>query len=162
MDRYSYNPAMGTQIHITDIEAAINYWRVQPGMIEGVSLGAPLRELAAVYGLMVYQKKTEIDPAQMSMKAKEAWMQWYLTTPDAPCIAICTTSQGDMVCKGCGRTFEEVQYWTAMTPPQKRAVWRRIVQEGTAWRFTRYKERAADVAKDDQPVSLDEDKKKVK
>ena len=29
---------------------------------------------------------------------------WYAHTPDAPCIAICSTSQGDAVCKGCGRT----------------------------------------------------------
>ena len=63
--------------------------------------------------------------------------------PDAPCIAICSTSQGDAVCKGCGRTFDEVQHWTEMTPAEKRATWRRITQEGTAWRFNRYAERAA-------------------
>jgi predicted Fe-S protein YdhL (DUF1289 family) len=62
--------------------------------------------------------------------------------PDAPCIAICSTSQGDAVCKGCGRTFLEVQRWTEMSPFEKRATWRRITQEGTAWRFNRYAERA--------------------
>jgi predicted Fe-S protein YdhL (DUF1289 family) len=35
-----------------------------------------------------------------------------------------------------------VQHWPSMTPAQKRAVWRRITQEGTAWRFNRYAERA--------------------
>ncbi|MEO6363081.1 MAG: DUF1289 domain-containing protein, partial [Caldimonas sp.] len=65
----------------------------------------------------------------------------YRTTPDAPCIAICSTSQGDAVCKGCGRSFEEVQRWTTMTPAEKRVTWRRIGQEGTAWRFNRYAER---------------------
>jgi uncharacterized protein len=29
-----------------------------------------------------------------------------------------------------------------MTPGAKRATWRRITQEGTAWRFNRYAERA--------------------
>jgi hypothetical protein len=29
-----------------------------------------------------------------------------------------------------------------MTPAEKRATWRRISQEGTAWRFNRYAERA--------------------
>ena len=52
--------------------------------------------------------------------------RWYATMPDAPCIAICSTSQGDAVCKGCGRTFDEVQRWTEMTPGEKRATWRRI------------------------------------
>ncbi len=62
--------------------------------------------------------------------------------PDTPCIAICSTSQGDDDCKGCGRTFAEVQYWTEMAPPEKRAVWRRITLHGDAWRFNRYRERA--------------------
>jgi hypothetical protein len=29
-----------------------------------------------------------------------------------------------------------------MTPAEKRATWRRITQEATAWRFNRYAERA--------------------
>ncbi|MEO8527056.1 MAG: Fe-S protein, partial [Caldimonas sp.] len=37
---------------------------------------------------------------------------------------------------------EEVQHWTGMSPAEKRATWRRITQEGTAWRFNRYAERA--------------------
>ena len=49
----------------------------------------------------------------------------------------------ETVCKGCGRTFDEVQRWPAMTPGEKRATWRRITREGTAWRFNRYAERAA-------------------
>ena len=72
----------------------------------------------------------------------QAWLTWYDSQPDTPCIAICSTSQGDATCKGCGRSFEEVQLWTAMTPVQKRAVWRRITAEGDSWRFTRYAERA--------------------
>ena len=67
-----------------------------------------------------------------------------MTTPDTPCIAICSTSQGDDLCKGCGRTFDEVQHWPAMGPAAKRQVWRRITLEHTAWRFTRYAERAAE------------------
>ena len=82
----------------------------------------------------------------MPPRAHDAWLAWYASTPDAPCIAICSTSQGDAVCKGCGRTFLEVQRWTEMTPAEKRATWRRITQEGTAWRFNRYAERAGDGA----------------
>ncbi len=82
----------------------------------------------------------------MPAAARDAWLAWYATTPDAPCIAICSTSQGDAVCKGCGRTFLEVQRWTEMSPFEKRATWRRITHEGTAWRFNRYAERARDGA----------------
>ncbi|MDO9290679.1 MAG: DUF1289 domain-containing protein, partial [Hydrogenophaga sp.] len=50
--------------------------------------------------------------------------------------------QGDDTCKGCGRSFDEVQHWTVMSPSEKRVVWRRITQEASAWRFNRYAERA--------------------
>ena len=33
-----------------------------------------------------------------------------------------------------------------MSPAEKRATWRRITMEGTAWRFNRYAERGADEA----------------
>lgn len=65
-----------------------------------------------------------------------------MNRPDSPCIAICTTAQGDAVCKGCGRTFEEVTTWVTMSEEQKDAVWLRIETQRTAWRYNRYKERA--------------------
>jgi len=90
----------------------------------------------------VYYHEPLCDEATMPKKAREAWLAWYASTPDAPCIAICSTSQGDDVCKGCGRSFDEVQHWPGLSPAEKRLVWRRITQEGTAWRFNRYAERA--------------------
>jgi len=100
-----------------------------------------VRALAEIYALMVSHRQAECDEVSMPAKAKQAWLEWYASTPDAPCIAICSTSQGDDVCKGCGRTFDEVQHWTSMSPAQKRSTWRRITMEGTAWRFNRYAER---------------------
>ena len=129
-------------IHITDIEAAINFWRAREPSPDGVVLPAPTRALAEVYALMVFHHENEADAASMPPKAHAAWMEWYRSTPDTPCIAICSTSQGDEMCKGCGRTFEEVQLWPEMGPVEKRATWRRITAEGTAWRFNRYAERA--------------------
>ena len=131
-------------IHITDIESAINYWRQREPSADGVSLPAPTRALAEVYALLVYYHESEADEATMPAKAHAAWLQWYGSTPDTPCIAICSTSQGDALCKGCGRTFEEVQRWTEMGPAEKRASWRRITLEGTSWRFNKYAERAAE------------------
>ena len=131
-------------IHITDIEAAINHWRERRPSPDGVHLPRELRALAEVYALMVYYREDEADEHTLPLAAAEAWQAWYASTPDTPCIAICSTSQGDAPCKGCGRSFEEVQLWTEMSPGEKRAVWRRIQTEGTAWRFNKYAERAAE------------------
>lgn len=130
-----------TAIHITDIESAINFWRNHLPE-NGVTLRSELNALAEVYGRMAFQRVHEIEEADLPLAAMEAWLIWYHTTPDTPCIAICSTSQGDDLCKGCGRTFAEVQHWTDMRPVDKRATWRRITQEATAWRFNRYAERA--------------------
>lgn len=131
-------------IHITDIEAAINWWRARSPSIDGISACAEVRALAEVYGTMVWQHELQLDEDLLEGRAREAWLAWYRSTPDTPCIAICSTSQGDAFCKGCGRSFEEVQHWTDLHPVQKRAIWRRISQEGVAWRFNRYAERAAE------------------
>lgn len=129
-------------IHITDIESAINFWREREPSPDGVTLAAPIRALAEVYALLVFFHEDEADEATMPPAARDAWLAWYRNTPDTPCIAICSTSQGDPVCKGCGRSFDEVQRWTEMTPAAKRSVWRRITRQGEAWRFNRYAERA--------------------
>jgi hypothetical protein len=146
-------PADGPEraIHITDIEAAINWWRERSPSPDGITACAEVRALAEVYALLVYHRETLADERSMPAKARDAWLAWYQTTPDAPCIAICSTSQGDAVCKGCGRSFDEVQHWTGMSPAEKRIVWRRITQEGTAWRFNRYAERAHQATGEDHP-----------
>jgi predicted Fe-S protein YdhL (DUF1289 family) len=133
-------------IHITDIESAINYWRAKSPSLDGVSLCSELRELASVYALMVFHRTAQVAVQGMPPEAYAAWLVWYDTTPDTPCIAICSTSQGDAHCKGCGRTFNEVQHWPEFDPLQKRHVWRRITTEGLAWRFNRYAERAMENA----------------
>jgi uncharacterized protein len=138
-------------IHIIDIESAINWWRDRSPSPDGVTACAEVRALAEVYALMVYYRELLCDDASMPRKAHDAWLTWYASTPDAPCIAICSTSQGDEICKGCGRTFEEVQHWPGMSPADKRLVWRRITQENTAWRFNRYAERAREAKGLDHP-----------
>ena len=129
-------------LHITDIESAINWWRERRPSPDGITACAEVRALAEVYALLVYYHESECDEDSMPAGAKAAWLAWYASTPDAPCIAICSTSQGDALCKGCGRTEDEVRHWPAMSPGAKRAVWRRITMEDTAWRFNRYAERA--------------------
>lgn len=133
-----------TAIHITDIESAINFWRTRQPAPDGFSLAASTRALAEVYARMVFAQELEVDEFALSPEAQDAWLTWYDSTPDTPCIAICSTSQGDEQCKGCGRSFAEVQYWTEMRPAEKRQTWRRITQEHTSWRFNKYAERAVE------------------
>src|SRR2546427_1586962 len=121
-----------TALHITDIEAAINYWRERHPSPDGVLLQPEVRALAEVYALMIFWHESEVQVEGFPSHAMAAWLAWYDTTPDTPCIAICSTSQGDERCKGCGRSFDEVQLWTAMEPAQKRMVWRRITAEHTS------------------------------
>lgn len=143
-----------TTIHITDIENAINWWRDRSPSPDGITACVEVRALAEVYALMVYYRKAETEEHGMPRAALDAWLRWYASTPDAPCIAICTTAQGDAVCKGCGRTEDEVQHWPVLSPTEKRAVWRRITMQGTAWRFNRYAERARRATGEDHPAAL--------
>ncbi len=133
------------RLHISDLEAAINHWRARRPAAAGAALAPEVAALAEVYAQMVFARQDDIDVRPWPAAAHAAWLAWYATTPDTPCIAICSTSQGDAVCKGCGRTEGEVQHWPALSLWAKRAVWRRITQQGTAWRFNRYAERAPDV-----------------
>lgn len=139
-----YDPSPMAGIHITDIESAINYWRHKKPAPDGFSLATETRALAEIYALMVYQHAHDVDEYALPPAALAAWLAWYETTPDTPCIAICSTSQGDEECKGCGRSFTEVRHWLEMRPTEKRQTWRRITLLGTAWRFNKYAERAVE------------------
>ena len=42
----------------------------------------------------------------------------------SPCVNICTIK--DDVCVGCGRTLEEIQYWTSMTNEERLKIYERV------------------------------------
>ena len=119
-------------IHIIDLEAAINHWRARSESGPGMALAAPVSALAQVYAQMIVARSSHIVPCTLPAAALQAWLAWYDSLPDTPCIAICSTSQGDQECKGCGRSFAEVQQWLALSPYAKRAVWRRKTAERAA------------------------------
>ena len=131
-------------IHRTDIEAALQWWRSREAPLGGWTPHDAVTQLSALLALLDRHQEVECDEASMPAHFRGPWLAWYDSLPDTPCIAICSTSQGDEQCKGCGRTFEEVQLWTEMSAGEKRAVWLRITQEGTSWRFNKYAERAAE------------------
>ena len=79
-------------IHITDIEAAINWWRERSPSPDGVSLPATTRALAEVYALMVFFRESEADEHTMPAAARETpahrrrnpRFHWAATSPVRP------------------------------------------------------------------------------
>jgi predicted Fe-S protein YdhL (DUF1289 family) len=45
-----------------------------------------------------------------------------------PCVGLCSTVYGDLVCRGCKRFHHEVIHWNGYDEAQKRAVWLRLEQ----------------------------------
>ncbi len=45
-----------------------------------------------------------------------------------PCVGLCSTVYGDLVCRGCKRFMHEVVDWNLYDEAQKRAVWWRLEQ----------------------------------
>jgi len=43
-----------------------------------------------------------------------------------PCVGLCSTVYGDLVCRGCKRFHHEVVSWNAYGEEGKRSVWRRL------------------------------------
>ena len=42
------------------------------------------------------------------------------STPETPCIKICSIDPIDGLCVGCGRTISEIAGWTALPPTERR------------------------------------------
>ena len=45
-----------------------------------------------------------------------------------PCVGLCSTVYGDLVCRGCNRFHHEVIHWNGYNEDEKRAVWLRLEQ----------------------------------
>ncbi|HSG91830.1 MAG TPA: DUF1289 domain-containing protein [Pseudomonadales bacterium] len=43
-----------------------------------------------------------------------------------PCVGMCSTTYGDLVCRGCRRFAHEIVDWNRYDDTQKRAVWQRL------------------------------------
>ncbi len=73
-----YNARMtDALLTITDLEAAINYWRaLSPSEGEELRLCAEASALAKPYALMIVQGATRIAPEQLGDKARAAYEAW--------------------------------------------------------------------------------------
>src|SRR5258708_3366973 len=65
-----------TALHITDIEAAINYWRERHPSPDGVLLQPEVRALAEVYALMIFWHESEVQVEGFPSHAMAAWLRW--------------------------------------------------------------------------------------
>lgn len=41
---------------------------------------------------------------------------------ETPCVKICRILEGGSLCRGCGRTLDEIARWTEMSPEERRAI----------------------------------------
>ncbi|WP_018441931.1 DUF3717 domain-containing protein [Trinickia symbiotica] len=63
---------MTTDLTITEIEQAINYWCARQAPGEDGALCASARPLADVYGLMIYERVQTIDVSRLTPEQREA------------------------------------------------------------------------------------------
>lgn len=45
-----------------------------------------------------------------------------------PCIGVCSTTYGDLVCRGCKRFAHEVVQWNSFNATQQQTVWERLFE----------------------------------
>jgi hypothetical protein len=62
-------------------------------------------------------------PPRYPRKTVSAMSQQRIKTP---CVGLCSTVYGDLVCRGCKRFHHEVVNWNLYGEEEKRAVWRRL------------------------------------
>jgi len=68
---------MKKHISITDIEAAINYWRqTHPAQGEELRLNRMAAALAEPYAMLIMTRRSEVDVANLDSAAQEAIDQW--------------------------------------------------------------------------------------
>ncbi|XOV81842.1 MAG: DUF1289 domain-containing protein [bacterium] len=47
-------------------------------------------------------------------------------TKRTPCVGICSTTYGDLVCRGCKRFAHEIVQWNGYQPSQQQQIWARL------------------------------------
>ena len=47
-------------------------------------------------------------------------------TKRTPCVGICSTTYGDLVCRGCKRFAHEIVAWNGYEPEQREQIWQRL------------------------------------
>jgi len=78
---------------------------------------------------MLFVQNTSMPSAFTPSSSLQPQSQPQPERPDTPCVAVCSTTFDD-VCRGCGRTVDEVAQWVFMDVDQREVVWQRILAQG--------------------------------
>jgi hypothetical protein len=71
---------MQTTITLTELEAAINFWRQRsPSIGEELRLCPEASALATPYALLIYQRRQTMAVDELSELAQQAWSTWLQT-----------------------------------------------------------------------------------
>ena len=100
-----------------------------------------LQALAEVYGRMVFERLSSVDAGALPSAALDAWLAWYATTPTPPASPSAPPPRATCCAKAAVAASTRCSTGPALDAFEKRAVWRRITLEASAWRFNRYAER---------------------
>lgn len=72
---------MTRRYSLTELEAAINYWRnLSPSRGEELALCNQAAALAEPYALMIFESKSEIASETLSDQARQALAEWEAST----------------------------------------------------------------------------------
>ncbi len=91
---------------------------------------ASLMDRIADYFRMSNRDNTDDPTADNSANSSTLSTRKDVLRPDSPCAGYCSTSHGDEICKGCGRTFDEVINWIIYDDAEKEAIWARLEAAG--------------------------------
>lgn len=71
-----------------------------------------------------------------------------------PCIGVCSTAIGDSICKGCGRTSDEVIRWNTMNDEERREIADKLMVEAIQRQIQEHKEQRSgkDIDNDEDAV----------
>jgi Protein of unknown function (DUF3717) len=76
---------MQSFITLPEIEAAINFWRQRsPSVGEELRLCQEASSLASPYALMIIERRTQLEVAQLSDKAQAALLVWHTSLSEQP------------------------------------------------------------------------------
>jgi hypothetical protein len=76
---------MQSFITLPEIEAAINFWRQRsPSVGEELRLCQEASCLASPYALMIIERRTQLEVAQLSDKAQAALLAWHTSLSEQP------------------------------------------------------------------------------
>jgi len=76
---------MQSFITLPEIEAAINFWRQRsPSVGEELRLCQEASSLASPYALMIIERRTQFEVAQLSDKAQAALLVWQTSLSEQP------------------------------------------------------------------------------